>query len=85
MDTRGEMMGIILGYRGQQVLALVQLASERGERAPSYAMIAEVLGINSVSDVSHIVRRLENRGLLKRHDTGSRYRRGWHSPVVELA
>lgn len=78
-------MTIILGYRGQQVLELVQLASARGERAPSYATIAEKLGLNSNSDVAHIVRRLEKRGLLKRSDTGSRYRQGWHNPVVELA
>lgn len=76
---------ICLGYRGRQVLAFIQIEVERTGRPPSYAMIAAELGISTISDVSHIVRRLEKRGLLKRCDTGSRYRRGWHVPVVELA
>lgn len=76
---------ICLGYRGRQVLAYIQVEVERTGRPPSYAMIATELGISTISDVSHIVRRLEKRGLLKRSDTGSRYRRGWHVPVVELA
>jgi DNA-binding Lrp family transcriptional regulator len=76
---------IMLGYRGRQVLALIRAASENGERPPSYAMIATQLGMGSVADVCNVVRRLEKRGLLKRCDTGSRYRRGWHHPVVELA
>lgn len=77
-------MGVCLGYRGQQVLALVQTAAERGERPPSYAMIADKLGMSCAADVCNVIRRLEKRGLLKRYDTGSRYRRGWHQSVVEL-
>ena len=88
-ENRGERMietrSICLGYRGRQVLAFIQIEVERTGRSPSYAMIAAELGISTISDVSHIVRRLEKRGLLKRSDTGSRYRRGWHVPVVELA
>jgi DNA-binding MarR family transcriptional regulator len=75
---------IILGYRGQQVLALIRTASERGERPPSYTMIADQLGMSCAADVCNVVRRLEKRGLIKRSDTGSRHRRGWHHPVVEL-
>jgi len=76
---------VCLGFRGQQVLTLIRVEIERSGRPPSYAMIATELGFRSVSDVSHVVRRLEKRGLLRRSDTGTRYRRGWHVPVVELA
>lgn len=72
-----------LGYRGRQVLALVTAAAEQGQRPPSYAMIAELLGMGSKVDVCLVVRRLEKRGLLLRADTGTRHRRGWHQPVIE--
>lgn len=75
----------MLGYRGGQVIAFISAEVERSGRPPSYAMIADALGISSTADVCNIVRRLEKRGLLKRTDTGSRYRRGWHQPVIELA
>lgn len=75
---------ICLGYRGHQVLAFITAQIEQSARPPSYAMIADALGMNSVSDVCHVIRRLEKRGLLKRCDTGSRYRKGWHQPVIEL-
>lgn len=75
----------ILGYRGRQVLTFIDAELERSGRPPSYAMIADSLGMATVSDVAHVVRRLEKRGLLKRTDTGSRHRRGWHQPVIELA
>ena len=71
-----------LGYRGQQVLAVVLRAIEQGQRPPSYAMIANELGMGSVSDVRAVVCRLERRGYLKRADTGSRHRKGWHQPVI---
>lgn len=71
-----------LGYRGQQVLAFVVATTEAGRRPPSYAMIADQLGMNSISDVCNVVRRLEKRGLLTRSDTGTRQRRGWHQPVI---
>ena len=74
----------ILGYRGRQVIEFIADEQERSGRPPSYAMIADALGMNSVSDVCHVVRRLEKRGMLKRTDTGSRYRRGWHHPVIEI-
>ena len=74
-----------LGYRGQQVLEYIEAAIQHHERAPSYAQIADALGMSSVADVCNVVRRLERRGLLRRTDTGSRHRRGWHSPVIELA
>lgn len=74
----------MLGYRGGQVIAFVSSEIERHGRPPSYAMIADALGMNSVADVCNVVRRLEKRGLLKRTDTGSRYRQGWHQPVIEL-
>lgn len=71
-----------LGYRGQQVLALVSLSIKAGARPLSYRMIADQLGMNSIADVCNVVRRLEKRGLLKRCDTGTRHRQGWHQPVI---
>lgn len=70
-----------LGYRGQQVLLIVTDAVNRGQRPPSYAMIANALSMN-VTDVCNVVRRLERRGLVTRADTGSRHRMGWHRPVI---
>lgn len=74
----------LLGYRGQQVLDYVSLTVASGERPPSYAMIADALGMNSTADVCNVVRRLEKRGYLQRCDTGARQRQGWHAPVVML-
>lgn len=71
-----------LGYRGQQVLEYVTATIEQGQRSPSYAMIADQLGMNSIADVCNVVRRLERRGFLQRADTGTRHRRGWHQPVI---
>jgi SOS-response transcriptional repressor LexA len=71
-----------LGYRGRQVLSLVTATLEDGHRPPSYAMIADQLGMSSIADVCNVVRRLEKRGLLRRNDTGTRHRRGWHQPVI---
>lgn len=73
-----------LGFRGQQVLQYVELAIETDRRPPSYAMIADALGMNSIADVCNVVRRLERRGFLHRSDTGARHRQGWHMPVVFL-
>lgn len=73
-----------LGYRGSQVLEYIQKEISSGRRPPSYKMIADALDMNSVADVCNVVRRLEKRGLLKRRDTGSRHRKGWHKPVIEL-
>ena len=58
-----ETRSICLGYRGRQVLDYIQVEVERTGRPPSYAMFATELGISTISDVSHIVRRLEKRGL----------------------
>ena len=77
--------GATLGYRGQQVLEYVSTAIEQGERPPSYAMIADRLGMNSIADVCNVVRRLERRGFLQRADTGSRHRQGWHQPVIVVS
>lgn len=71
-----------IGFRGQQVLRVVTVAIEAGQRPPSYAMIAHTLGMNSTADVCHVVRRLERRGLIHRRDTGSRHQQGWHEPVI---
>lgn len=71
-----------LGFRGQQVLALVNATIEPGSLPLSYAMIADRLGMSSVADVCNVVRRLEKRGLLRRCDTGTRHRQGWHQPVI---
>lgn len=71
-----------LGFRGRQVLHIVTLAMAAGQRSPSYANIADALGMNSIADVCNVVRRLERRGLLARSDTGSRHRRGWHQSVI---
>lgn len=73
-----------LGYRGEQVLAYVNDTIRNNGRAPSYAMIAEDLGLSSISDVCAVIRRLERRGYLTRTDTGSRHRRGWHQPVIAI-
>lgn len=73
-----------LGYRGEQVLIYVRTTVSDGQRAPSYAMIAEHCGFASIADVCNVVRRLERRGHLRRCDTGSRHRQGWHIPVIEL-
>jgi SOS-response transcriptional repressor LexA len=75
-------MGKILGYRGRQVLEYVTSAIEAEQRSPSYAMIADALGMNSIADVCNVVRRLEQRGYLQRRDTGTRHRKGWHNPVI---
>jgi len=72
----------VIGYRGQQVLDYVIAASAANRRPPSYTEIADALGMGSVANVAHVVRRLERRGLLRRADTGSRYRKGWHKPVI---
>lgn len=76
--------GAILGYRGGQVIAYIAAEIDRSGRPPSYAMIAKHLGMTNAANVCHVVRRLEKRGLLKRNDTGSRHRRGWHQPVIEI-
>ncbi len=73
-----------LGYRGQQVLVFVSATIAAGHRPPSYAMIADALGMNSIADVCNVVRRLERRGLIVRADTGSRHRQGWHKPVITV-
>ena len=73
-----------LGFRGKQVLEIVTLAITTNQRPPSYAMIANALGMNSIADVCNVVRRLERRGHLARCDTGTRMRRGWHMPVIEV-
>jgi SOS-response transcriptional repressor LexA len=72
-----------LGFRGLQVLRFVEARLSAGKRAPSYAEIAVHLGFSSISDVGKVVRRLEKRGHLSRSSTGSRYRRGWHQPVIQ--
>lgn len=72
-----------LGYRGQQVLELVEVSIRQSGHAPSYAMIASELDM-TVSDVCNVVRRLEHRGYLRRRTVGRRKSRGWHAPVIVL-
>lgn len=55
-----------LGYRGTQVLRYVNEVIEDEGEAPSYSMIRDELGFNLRSDVCNVVRRLEQRGLLRR-------------------
>jgi SOS-response transcriptional repressor LexA len=55
-----------LGYRGQQVLAFVQIMIAEGGSAPSYSMIRDELGFNDKTDVRRVIERLERRGLLSR-------------------
>jgi SOS-response transcriptional repressor LexA len=55
-----------LGYRGFQVLAYVRETIASEGMAPSYAMIANELGLPDRTDVCRIVRRLEKRGVLSR-------------------
>lgn len=74
----------LLGYRGQQVLDYVETTIDAGQRPPSYAQIADALGMSGTADVCKVIRRLEQRGYLRRSDTGSRHRQGWHTPVVVL-
>lgn len=73
-------MAQALGYRGQQVLDFI--AAHKGRRPPSYAAIADALGMSSTADVCNVVRRLEKRGYVRRCDTGTRHRMGWHEPVL---
>lgn len=78
-------MAKALGYRGSQVMLIVNTATAANQRPPSYAMIASALGMGSIADVCNVVRRLERRGLLARADTGSRHRRGWHQSVISTS
>lgn len=71
-----------LGFRARQIYEFVRDAFHAERPTPSYAKIANALGMNSISDVCNVVRRLERRGLLSRCDTGSRHRRGWHQSVI---
>lgn len=73
-----------MGYRGVQVLAYITACTNQQQRPPSYAMIADHCGFNSIDAVCHVVRRLERRGYLTRSDTGSRHRKGWRCPVIEV-
>jgi|JI10StandDraft_1071094.scaffolds.fasta_scaffold188956_2 predicted transcriptional regulator of viral defense system len=59
-----------LGYRGQQVIALVRETIAVDGSAPSYAMIRDRLGFRDKVDVCRVVERLENRGLLSRVGSG---------------
>lgn len=59
-----------LGYRGQQVLTYVRSTIERDGFAPSYGMICRELGIATKGEVADIIRRLEDRGLLRRVGRG---------------
>lgn len=58
--------GRVLGYRAVQVLEYVRQTIDAEGTAPSYGMIRDKLGFNHKSEVCHIVRRLERRGLLRR-------------------
>ena len=59
-----------LGYRGSQVLAFIRTTIACAGRAPSYAMIEEQLGFSSRANVAHVIRRLEDRGLVSRVGAG---------------
>ena len=72
-----------LGYRGTQVLTFIASTVERRGHAPSYSEIADAVGMNR-TDVWHVIRRLENRGIIKRRSVGQRRGRNWHKPVIVL-
>ena len=55
-----------LGYRGLQVLNYVEQTIASEGIAPSYAMIANELGIATRGEVAKIVKRLEGRGAIFR-------------------
>lgn len=59
-----------LGYRGSQVLAFIRTAIAGDGHAPSYAMIEEQFGFSSRANVAHVIRRLEDRGLVSRVGAG---------------
>ncbi len=64
----------ILGYRAQQVLALVQNHVAQHRHAPSYRMICDELGIATKAEVCRIVAGLERRGRLIRIGHGRAHR-----------
>lgn len=72
-----------LGYRSVQVLSYIQTITERDGIAPTYPMIGEQFGMSN-SDVCNVVRRLENRGYLRRRSVTRRQSMGWHKPVIVL-
>lgn len=68
-----------IGYRGEQILALVKAANERGEML-SYKRIGDQLGM-AKDDVCKGVSRLEVRGMVVRIDYELRK---WSEPVLRL-
>ena len=59
-----------LGYRGRQVLAYIRVCIAEQGRAPSYAMIVDEFDFADRGNVAHVIRRLENRGLVRRVGAG---------------
>lgn len=62
--------GRVLGYRAAQVLGYVHEHIKTEGMAPSYSMICDELGIGNKCDVARVVKRLEQRGLLRRAGRG---------------
>lgn len=72
-----------MGYRGRQILALMERNSRLGRRQPTYREIGEELDMSKVC-VCLAIRRLEACGYLHRRAAEDRRARGWHRPVIVL-
>lgn len=59
-----------LGFRGVQVVALVNEWHQQRGTSPSYREIAESLGLDGKGHACNIARRAENAGYLKREGSG---------------
>lgn len=59
-----------LGFRQVQILKLVDEAVSEGKPVPSYLVIMRELGIATPGQVARSVKRLEDRGELKRAGSG---------------
>lgn len=78
-SSRTPLANRVLGYRCHQVLNYVTRMIEEENTVPSYAMIADALGISTKGKVCEIVRRLERRGLLSRQTP-----RVWRARRIKL-
>ncbi len=58
------------GRRETQVLAFIRSTIAEHGQAPSYAMVCSALGIATRSEVHRIVKRLEEKGALRRAGLG---------------
>jgi hypothetical protein len=60
----GEYLKSVLGYRELQVLHFLYNGVGDGNDLPSNAAMCEILGLGEESEISHIIRRLERKGIL---------------------